>query len=485
MPPDATRLVSSPTPHGCLNVVVHGARNVKSSSALRILRLLCVVECAGARFKTRSKRTRGAPDWHAAGRLTFSSARDALEDDVVRVSVWDKRHGGHKCMGSAETPLRDVALDSGREQCVMLTGGKFDGAYVTLTMWRSAGEAKNDGEAAVEEPGDARASDEETTAIETTATKDADEASEDAAREVVETFVSFTADEDDDEEQVVVESESTRAEEVAEDEDEDEWSAALRPSKRATEEEATEMEPTTADESDAHVHDEAMRANAVARASEIADIWAEDSMDDIVVVSPPPQPRDRPLDERSDARANRDGAADERAKAINELHTVRHVVSPAKPVSALKDADVEVCRLESASPERPMKSAIKTPPMVSPRQPKQIENEDDLVAALLSPGRMNGARVTFDERLMRTQLPTRTAASPKTPTAPKTVAHKVPIANGAPRTPSSAHRGVFAKKLFAEQVKPFSMPTKAEIDEARQLAMMYERAEAVFASWTF
>lgn len=139
MPPDATRLVSSPTPHGCLNVVVHGARNVKSSSALRILRLLCVVECAGARFKTRSKRTRGAPDWHAAGRLTFSSARDALEDDVVRVSVWDKRHGGHKCMGSAETPLRDVALDSGREQCVMLTGGKFDGAYVTLTMWRSAG----------------------------------------------------------------------------------------------------------------------------------------------------------------------------------------------------------------------------------------------------------------------------------------------------------------------------------------------------------
>jgi hypothetical protein len=105
MPPDATRLVSSPTPHGCLNVVVHGARNVKSSSALRILRLLCVVECAGARFKTRSKRTRGAPDWHAAGRLTFSSARDALEDDVVRVSVWDKRHGGHKCMGSAETPL--------------------------------------------------------------------------------------------------------------------------------------------------------------------------------------------------------------------------------------------------------------------------------------------------------------------------------------------------------------------------------------------
>ena len=216
MPPDATQLASPPSPHGCLNVVVHGARNVKSSSALRILRLLCVVECAGARFKTRSKRTRGAPDWHAAGRLTFASARDAREDDVVRVSVWDKRHGGHKCMGSAETPLRDVALDSGREQCVMLTGGKFDGAYVTLTMWRSAGEAKNDGEAAVEEPGDARASDEETTAIEIAATKDADEASEDGATEVVETVVSFNADEDDDEGQIVVESESTRAEEVAE-----------------------------------------------------------------------------------------------------------------------------------------------------------------------------------------------------------------------------------------------------------------------------
>jgi len=483
MPPDATQLASPPSPHGCLNVVVHGARNVKSSSALRILRLLCVVECAGARFKTRSKRTRGAPDWHAAGRLTFASARDAREDDVVRVSVWDKRHGGHKCMGSAETPLRDVALDSGREQCVMLTGGKFDGAYVTLTMWRSAGEAKNDGEAAVEEPGDARASDEETTAIEIAATKDADEASEDGATEVVETVVSFNADEDDDEGQIVVESESTRAEEVAE--DEDEWSAALRPSKRAAEEEAMEMEPTTADVSGAHARSETMRANAVARAPEIADIWAEDSMDDIVVVSPPPLPRDSLLDERGDARAHRDGAVDERAKAMDELHTVRHVVSPAKPASALKDADVEVCRLEPASPERPMKSAIKTPPMVSPRQPKQIKNEDDLVAALLSPGRMNGARVTFDERLIRTQPPTRTAPSPKTPPAPKTVAHKVPIANGAPRTPPSANRGVFAKKLFAEQVKPFSMPTKAEIDEARQLAMMYERAEAVFASWTF
>ena len=483
MPPDATQLASPPSPHGCLNVVVHGARNVKSSSALRILRLLCVVECAGARFKTRSKRTRGAPDWHAAGRLTFASARDAREDDVVRVSVWDKRHGGHKCMGNAETPLRDVALDSGREQCVMLTGGKFDGAYVTLTMWRSAGEAKNDGEAAVEEPGDARASDEETTAIEIAATKDADEASEDGATEVVETVVSFNADEDDDEGQIVVESESTRAEEVAE--DEDEWSAALRPSKRAAEEEAMEMEPTTADVSGAHARCETMRANAVARAPEIADIWAEDSMDDIVVVSPPPLPRDSLLDERGDARAHRDGAVDERAKAMDELHTVRHVVSPAKPASALKDADVEVCRLEPASPERPMKSAIKTPPMVSPRQPKQIKNEDDLVAALLSPGRMNGARVTFDERLIRTQPPTRTAPSPKTPPAPKTVAHKVPIANGAPRTPPSANRGAFAKKLFAEQVKPFSMPTKAEIDEARQLAMMYERAEAVFASWTF
>ena len=283
----------------------------------------------------------------------------------------------------------------------------------------------------------------------------------------------------------MVESESTRAEEVAEDEDEDEWSAALRPSKRAAEEEAMEMEPTTADVSGAHARSETMRANAVARAPEIADIWAEDSMDDIVVVSPPPLPRDSLLDERGDARAHRDGAVDERAKAMDELHTVRHVVSPAKPASALKDADVEVCRLEPASPERPMKSAIKTPPMVSPRQPKQIKNEDDLVAALLSPGRMNGARVTFDERLIRTQPPTRTAPSPKTPPAPKTVAHKVPIANGAPRTPPSANRGVFAKKLFAEQVKPFSMPTKAEIDEARQLAMMYERAEAVFASWTF
>lgn len=82
----------------------------------------------------------------------------------------------------------------------MLIGGKFDGVYVMLMMWRSVGEVNKGGEVVVEELGDARASDEETMAIETTATKDADEVSEDVVWEVVEMFESFIVDENDDEE---------------------------------------------------------------------------------------------------------------------------------------------------------------------------------------------------------------------------------------------------------------------------------------------
>jgi len=34
-------------------------------------------------------------------------------------------------------------------------------------------------------------------------------------------------------------------------------------------------------------------------------------------------------------------------------------------------------------------------------------------------------------------------------------------------------------------VKSFAMPTKAELDEARRLQVMYDRAESVFASWSW
>lgn len=82
----------------------------------------------------------------------------------------------------------------------------------------------------------------------------------------------------------MVELELMWVEEVVEDEDEDEWSAALRFSKRATEEEVMEMELMMVDESDVYVYDEVMCVNVVVCVLEIVDIWVEDLMDDIVVV---------------------------------------------------------------------------------------------------------------------------------------------------------------------------------------------------------
>jgi hypothetical protein len=122
----------------------------------------------------------------------------------------------------------------------------------------------------------------------------------------------------------------------------------------------------------------------------------------------------------------------------------------------------------------------------SPGRAKKIESEDDLVAALLSPGRRGGARVTFDERLNRTVPPPR--RSPVAPASvnsyPKSAVTKMMSPNNLQSVNSSA---LFAKKLFVEQSKfaAPAEPTRADIDEARRLATMFERADAVFASWSW
>ena len=130
-------------PAGSLDVLVLNARGIKSSSTLRILRLLCVVECAGVRFKTRSKRSRNGPDWNASGTLTFRAPVEDARATEVRVSVWDKRGSGHKLMGSARVALADCApfddddddtTDGMREMTLELQGGKFEGGTVRLRV---------------------------------------------------------------------------------------------------------------------------------------------------------------------------------------------------------------------------------------------------------------------------------------------------------------------------------------------------------------
>jgi len=494
MDDDTMRTDALARPHGALDVVVYGARGIKSSSSLRILKLLCVVECAGARFKTRSKRTRGSPEWHASGRLTFR-APVRVDDEVVRVSVWDKRMGGHKCMGSASASLRDVVAGtyangtkSPTPWNLALEGCKYPGASVQVNLRVVGVDASTRGD----EPGDAAAA---TTDGEEDVGFDAAERASDGeegemivrtvmtplkeARERVERASEESAESRKESTESSEESEERKAEE---DEESDEWAAALRSSSPA---------PSTRD-----VVEPKMEVNKKKKvpehkdlASKFADIWAEDSVDDVVVVSPPPPPPKPKPQEIIDAHANMAERDESRARSEAEFHTVRYVKSPVKPkepVQQPKEKDVAANAINHAqvSPERPIKSALKASPMLSPIQPRHIESEDELVAAMLSAGRLHGPRVTFDERLVRTLPPKK--QEPTTP--PKTVDSKENVPRAQHRSPSTT-MDVFAKRLFDERskspVKSFAMPTKAELDEARRLQVMYDRAESVFASWSW
>ena len=324
MDDDARRIDALARPHGALDVVVYGARGIKSSSSLRILKLLCVVECAGARFKTRSKRTRGSPEWHASGRLTFR-APVRVDDEVVRVSVWDKRMGGHKCMGSATASLRDVVAGTyanGKKGPtpwnLALEGCKYPGASVQVNLRMVGGDATPRGD----EPGDAAAA---TTDGEEDVSFDAEERAsgggegEMIVRTVMTPLKETREDvEDTSEENAEGSEENAEQEDEEDDEDEesDEWAAALRPSSPV---------PSTGDavEPEMEMNKKKKVPEPRELASKFADIWAEDSMDDVVVVSPPPPPPRPPR--IVDANSSVTEKNESRARSEAEFHTVRYV----------------------------------------------------------------------------------------------------------------------------------------------------------------
>ena len=510
---DDHTIASMRSSYGALDVTVINATNIKTSSSLRILRLLCVVECAGARFKTKSKRGRSNPTWSQSGTLTFNRAIDAGE--TIRVSVWDKRGDGHKCMGSAAFALERLRRDARETLELDLEGGKYPGGRVTVSVKYTQGDIDA---VRVFAPAVVGVNTEDAVEVE----KDGDNiqafeaasAGEDVATEgVVLDNTPEAADaifDSDAGEILLVSTTMTPIDahvDVAEDED-DEWSAVLKPSTQPIVDAPPSDEGTSQEVQ--KVMRDVMRKVRI-EDSRSAEIWAEESMDDIVVVTPPPMPAKSRGTDRAQDDAER--ANDARAKVLDDLHTIRHVPSPNVKAKVLPTAEAEAeaplaldvhIPTVQHSKEKPVvkttpqkskgtvQSAMKSPPTITvraPASPKKsplhIESEEDLVAALLSPARLNGPRVTFDERIARS-VPAPTKVSTPlalAPSSPKTASRAV----APPRTPPT-----LAKRLFdptvQQAVQPLMadmIPTKSEIDEARRLAVMFERADDVFSSWSW
>ena len=111
-------------------------------------------------------------------------------------------------------------------------------------------------------------------------------------------------------------SEENAEQEDEEDEESDEWAAALRPSSPV---------PSTGDavEPEMEMNKKKKVPEPRELASKFADIWAEDSMDDVVVVSPPPPPPRPPR--IVDANSSVTEKNESRARSEAEFHTVRYV----------------------------------------------------------------------------------------------------------------------------------------------------------------
>jgi hypothetical protein len=505
------------TSYGTLDVTVINATNIKTSSSLRILRLLCVVECAGARFKTKSKRGRSNPTWSQSGTLTFNRAIDAGE--TIRVSVWDKRGDGHKCMGSAAFALERLRLDARETLELDLEGGKYPGGRVAVSVKYTQGAidavrvvapavvgVNTEDDAEVEKDGGDIQGDMQAF--------EAASAGEDVATEgVVLDNAPEAADasfDSDAGEILMVSTTMTPIDaplDVVEDED-DEWSAVLKPSTQPIFDAPPSDEGTS--EEVQKVMRDVMRKVRI-EDSRSAEIWAEESMDDIVVVTPPPMPAKSRGTDRAQEDAER--ANDARAKVLDDLHIIRHVPSPNVKVLPTAEAETEaeaplalnvhiptvqhtkekpVVKTTPQKSKGTVQSAMKSPPAITVRalaspkkSPLRIESEEDLVAALLSPARLNGPRVTFDERIARSVPAPANVSTPlaQAPSSPKTASRTVAPA----KTPPT-----LAKRLFdppvQQAVQPLMgdmIPTKSEIDEARRLALMFERADDVFSSWSW
>ena len=150
---------SSPSAYGHLVVDVHDARSITTPKFTKKFissysRLLCVVECADGRHRTRSRRTMsGNATWNERDAIvTFERAVD-VDEDFVRISVWDKRgREAHECRGSARIALRDPAIERGLVTVVSLVDG--DGGYAGEVKLRARVVGLVE---ATREPGDARA----------------------------------------------------------------------------------------------------------------------------------------------------------------------------------------------------------------------------------------------------------------------------------------------------------------------------------------
>lgn len=473
---------SSPSAYGHLVVDVHDARSITTPKLTKKFissysRLLCVVECADGRHRTRSRRTMsGNATWNERDAIvTFERAVD-VDEDFVRISVWDKRgREAHECRGSARIALRDPAIERGLVTVVSLVDG--DGGYAGEVKLRARVVGLVE---ATREPGDARAEESveaeavedemvvrtEMTPVHSSGEKEEEEGEEE---EDVNTEVEGSASEDAEVEDAKEIEEEAEAEAEAE---EDEWSAALKPS-RAKRNEVGEV---TSTDDDGKITNAAVE-RATARDAMMAEIWGEDSTDDIVMVTPP--------NSVTKSRFKEDNSSnDEHERALQELHTFRHVASPIKadrarapekaiasPTQAVAHAEASEMdvtpNLAPASPERPLKPALKTD--------TPSENVEVDPVAMVSPNRSNALRVTFDNRVSVT--PPMSGSRP----------------NREIKTPPSAQKGLFASRTKYDKENPlspsntqsFSMPTKAEIEEARRLAVMHERADAVFASWSW
>jgi len=518
----------STSAHGRLDVEIARARGIKSPNAFGLSKLIAVVECCDARFRTRSRRCRSNPDWNAHGYVEF--ARAPAADERVRVSVWDARaRGAVECRGSGTLALASEAI--GSEEWIDLELSGVGGGCGTVRMratWTRglSGEETSAAARAVEAVTEAEAeavTETEAAVVteteaETEAEAEVETMSEDD-RMVVLTEMTPVKMEDSDANVRVngsdtmmhksLSNEDTEDAREAEDEvleeeeEEDEWVTALRPSRK------TERDSGSAVAGE----DEKENSKPVEPDARMSQIWAEDSMEDIVIVSPPPQTSHRRAEEPVPAVSDDSQAevqdlhevrhvlspkkhvekslevpavevpavSDDSKAEVQDNHEVRHVLSPKKHVEKSLEAEearklAAMLEAEAAhhrapgSPERPLRAAIKSPSSTV-RQSDDVETKSPMT--MTTPGRANNSRVTFEEQ-----------------------ANKIPTSNGKvlfeSRTPPISQISPITKQLVFDQPRSpsngastYSMPTKSEIDEARRLSTIQERAEAVFASWSW
>ena len=153
-PPRPPRPRESTRPRLTLSVpaVLPCPARLSQTCAFRVPRLVAAVEVGDARFVSDARSMTSNPRWMQRAELVL--AGEDVDEQVARVSVWDKRTSNKKsgenmtCLGAAVFPLarletfRPTALD------LALEGGTRDGARVAIVLeLRDAGrETKRENE---------------------------------------------------------------------------------------------------------------------------------------------------------------------------------------------------------------------------------------------------------------------------------------------------------------------------------------------------